>query len=506
MPSSSSAPSKKKKLGLIARIRKGLYTFFGANDDTPRGIQERKDLYWVVLALTHRKLRMEQQGKLAQTATGNERVVWQEESKEQLQQLIDQAVSHLDDDTDINELSLANVRTQVQTFLMPQILHLLTTAHDSEEKMDAIHGGQDEEDESYELSEKEEQEYKKLLLEEYNTVCLLLKDEGNTNNDGTADDMQQRRTADPMPYYQIKKGAIEWLLVYFDWWPEGLDEPKKSLDPDHVDEFGFQPNNSNPDILPAMRYYHARNLARAALVKESNQSYHSLLPFKSTIPTTRGVFVDGFAPAGTLLAFLPGSVWPKEHLQTASAQTQMQFSLNDPRHQLSMRYDDIMIDSRQSPYTVVRNMWSLGHIINHPPAPTKEDIRALNAQSREGEDGENGQADNGIKHNPLQGPNCVTVPINFTKGMLKDHDERLKDYLPNEYELQPTDWAKSALKEDEVIMHGMGLVALRDLKDEELFYDYRLSPDTEKKGAGQYPTWYYVWDKEALLNRWDMDE
>ena len=62
-------------------------------------------------------------------------------------------------------------------------------------------------------------------------------------------------------------------------------------------------------------------------------------------------------------------------------------------------------------------------------------------------------------------------------------------------------------------MHGMGLVALRVMKDEELFHDYRLSPDVDAKnnkarggGKGLYPSWYYVWDEEAVNNRWDMDD
>jgi len=50
----------------------------------------------------------------------------------------------------------------------------------------------------------------------------------------------------------------------------------------------------------------------------------------------------------------------------------------------------------------------------------------------------------------------------------------------------------------------MGLVTLRDVKDEELFYDYRLSPG--EGGKQQYPSWYHVWDEDAIHNRWDNDD
>ncbi|KAL7541254.1 hypothetical protein ACHAXR_011341 [Thalassiosira sp. AJA248-18] len=511
LPTTSKAKSpNKKKLGFIARIRRTLRTLFGNNDDTPRGIQEKKDMYWIVLAVAHRKLRMEHQTKFlelqhsnnndhgATTSEQPSQLVWQEESKEKLTDLMDEAVSHLDDNTDINELSLQRLRSKVQSFLEPQIVHLLTGAHDVEEEVNLIHGVDDDDNEDYALSEKEEQEYKEILIREYENVCQLLL------NEGKMDDVAKKsqRTSDPVPFYEIKKGAIEWLLTYFDWWPQNADIPIKSIDAEYVDEFGFSPNKSDSDILPAMRYYHVRNLVRSSLVRQRDAkahncySYHSLLPFRSTIPSAgRGVFIDGFAPAGTLLSFFPGKVWPKEHLQTASLQTQMQFSDNDPRHQLSMRYDDILIDSRQSPYTVVKNLWALGHIFNHPPAPPP----SVN---------ENSNSDNNANNIPHhQGPNCITVPINITDRMLRDQPDKFREYIPNEYEMLPKPWAKNAFEKDEIIMHGMGLIALRDVKDEELFYDYRLSPDNNQPGGlDQYPSWYYVWDKEAINNRWEIDD
>jgi len=506
----------------MARIRRVITTLFGHDDLTPRGIQERKDMYWIVLAVAHRKLRMGHQKRLLQDATSTNplsSLVWQEESKKQLKDQMEEAASHLDDKTDLNELPLVRLRTEIQSFLKPQIIHLLTAAHDAEEEMVARHGGGGEEEEEYVFSAEEELEYKEILLREYDTICQLLTE----RKEERIDKRGQQMTPDPSPYYEIKKGAIETALTFFDWWPEDSNIPTKSADADeedYVDEFGFSPNTADSEILPAMRYYHVRNLIRSSLVRrarvntdnsndENTQQphcYHSLLPFKSTIPSAgRGVFVDGYAPAGTLIAFLPGKVWPKEHLQTASTQTQMQLTENDPRDQLSMRYDDILIDSRHSPYTVVQNLWALGHIVNHPPAPAATSAQHTASQSQSGE--ECNKSDNVTHTHPHQGPNCGIVPINFTDRMLDGNSKgTLRDYIPNEYEAPPKN--KNASNDDEIIMHGLGLVALRDVKDEELFYDYRMSLDAEAKGKGgdEYPSWYHVWDQDAINSRWDVDE
>jgi hypothetical protein len=486
-----------------------IQTIFGSNDETPRGIQERKDMYWIVLAVEHRKLRMELQQKRRQDrvvgrdsdATTSSNISdneWLPESKEEIADLVSKAASDLDDQSDIDDMSLRNLRIEIQKLLEGQVLELLITACNVEERMKARGDSSilidDEND--YGFSEEETKEYKAILLAEYDHVRQLLQD---YENGSTNDEEKSQRTSDPMPFYKIKMGAIETVLDYYGWKPENATEADAKYD-DEEDEFGFAISTSDPDILPAMRYYHVRNLIRTHLVRNQidankndthelqRNSYHSILPLKSSVPNAgRGVYIDGFAPAGTLLAFFPGKVWPKEHLMTASLQTQMEFSQNNPRHQLSMRYDDILIDSRRSPYTVVANLWALGHIVNHPPAPLKS-TESSSSQT-------------------LIGPNCVSVPINYTESMLKQHTSSdIKRYIPNEYELPPQPWAKNAFDREKVVMHGMGLVALRDVKDEELFYDYRLSPDESAKKRSQYPPWYHVWDAEAMNNRWSIEE
>ena len=264
-PSAKESPSS-NKLGLFGRIRHMLRSIFSSNDDTPRGIQERKDMYWIVLAAAHRKLRMENQRTIT-TAQSSQLLVWQQEEKDQLKDMMDEAASHLDEKTNINEMSLRQLRNEIQSLLEPQIMHLLTVAHDVEEEMKSYCSVDNEEDDDdYNLSEKEEQKYREILHREYDDVCKLLQEERTKGVD-----KGQQRTSDPIPFYEVKKGAIETLLTYFHWWPEdAMHATTQSTDNDEKDnvddEFGFQPNNSDTDILKGMRYYHLRNLARSSLV------------------------------------------------------------------------------------------------------------------------------------------------------------------------------------------------------------------------------------------------
>jgi hypothetical protein len=482
-------------------------------------------MYWILLAVTHRKLRVDAQQQQIQLQ--HQLLTWQKESKEQIKQHMNEAVSYLDDQTNINKMSLRQLRNEMQSMLEPQIFQLLNVACKVEEDLilrhnydGAAHNSNEEEENdnhNYKFSCVEAKEYREILLLEYYRICKLLHE--MTNSIKNDDD-----TLTTSEYYELKKGAIETLLRYFDWVPMNTSlssvEPKYQIDEqeDYVDEFGFYPNRSDSKIVAAMRYYHVRNIVRSHKVRtlpivdtepKANDTTndggghytYSILPFKSTIPNAgRGVFIDGFAPAGTLLSFFPGKVWPKEHLMTTSLQTQMQFSENDPRHQLSMRYDDILIDSRRSPYTVVMNLWALGHIVNHPPPPMSTTARELGNDHNTEMNESNNFA---IHFQPYQGPNCVTASINFTEGLFTNHSGKLRDYIPNEYELPPKSWARDVFEKEKVMMHGMGLIALRDLKDEELFFDYRMSPNEKANGSKSvYPSWYHVWDVDAATNRW----
>ena len=133
---------------------------------------------------------------------------------------------------------------------------------------------------------------------------------------------------------------------------------------------------------------------------------------------------------------------------------------------ISLRFDDYLVDSRQSPATVLTregflNPWALGHMINHPNPPTM--------------------------------PNCQSTLLNFM-GYQKLGN--LVRYVPNTYGREPTWRSRFFDERQDVIMHGLCLIARKDTCNEELLYDYRLqSEDT--------PDWYRIVDYGEL---WDDDQ
>jgi hypothetical protein len=165
--------------------------------------------------------------------------------------------------------------------------------------------------------------------------------------------------------------------------------------------------------------------------------------------------VDGYAKAGSVVAFQPGPVWAKEHMLNVTADEERQLERNDA-YQMSLRPDDYMIDSRKSPYTVLTdensNLMAVGHIVNHPT--------------------------------PSHPPNARSAMLDFTQGM-ELADSNLKRYIPNTYARPRNLSALGGLWDRDVVeMHSMVLVATRDICNEEVFYDYRLA-------TSHYPQWYH---------------
>jgi hypothetical protein len=159
---------------------------------------------------------------------------------------------------------------------------------------------------------------------------------------------------------------------------------------------------------------------------------------------------------GSIVAFIPGQVLPKEYL-TQEASSLDEYLAHDETHLLSLRSDDILIDSRKSPYTVLSNVgsnpWAIGHVINHPP--------------------------------PGVIPNCRTVLLDFTQSMNLESTGGLMRFVPNSYKRNPMLLGPKLLERDRVIMHGMAIMTRRDVCDEELFYDYKFDNSSQDN-----PSWY----------------
>jgi hypothetical protein len=274
-------------------------------------------------------------------------------------------------------------------------------------------------------------------------------------------------------FLRRKRCAIKDVLEYKGWRSDviGNDDDDDDMtintgddgEDDNIDAFGNHQLISDDIVIRALRNAQIMNLSKAALLKD--EIGYSTLALRSTVPNAgKGLFVNGGAMAGSILAFFPGEVWPREHLINRSVNSHF---TNDDNFQLSIRYDDIMIDSRSSPYNILdANPWALAHTVNHPPTPTKR--------------------------------NCRSLMLNYTRDMGLVTDDLTK-FIPNVYARKPYLLTPNAAHErDDVLMHGMMLVAERDVRDEELFYDYRFN---DVEGA-VLPEWYVPCDAEETKSRW----
>jgi hypothetical protein len=285
----------------------------------------------------------------------------------------------------------------------------------------------------------------------------------------------------PALFLGRKSGALSTLLLHYGWSKAVKDQQGSSardsmlLETNHsidaqTDDFGYIASDDTEDVVDAMRHHQAINLGRSVMLRQ--ELGHSVIALKSTLPGAgRGIFVDGTAMAGSLLAFMPGEVWPKEYLLNMTETRRAHFA-NDDNFQLTMRSDETLIDPRRSPYTVLTkegsNPWAVAHIVNHPPKGAM--------------------------------PNCRWVMINFT-GPMKLQKSGLMRYVPNTYAKQPMLLGAKAMDRDNIVMLGLGLQAVRDVSNEELFLNYRLSGS--KEGL---PSWYHEIDQEEAAESFQKEE
>ena len=383
--------------------------------ESPRRLQERKDMMVALLALQFRQL------YIASPDTPRE-------------ELIDQAFDALEE-KELDEKTLLQLRHELQSSLQDQVVDIFKAFEQADALLPDPHDEMDSE--LWESSLQTEWQFAKGELD---------------HSKGAP------KGANPQEFLSQKIAAIEMLLERRQHYRETLAETSKDseekTDPTlpEADPFGYHETIDDERNMH-IRHYQTVNLCRSALIRQ--QVGYSVVAMKSSVPNAgRGVFVDGYAPAGSILAFQPGKIWTKEHLVNLPIEIEKELERND-NYQMSLRPDDHMIDSRNSPYTVLTgdnsNPFALGHVVNHP-TPTK----------------------------PF---NSKTVAVNFSESM--ELTPAQKRYIPNTYARPRTLTIMGSLFDREAVeAHGICLIATRDICNEEIFYDYRLV-------TSQLPTWYH---------------
>lgn len=468
--------------------------------ETPREIQERNDLYKIALGLSFRDIRTStalMNTRTAMRTTTNDNVssttegsiiahhIKYNQSTKELERIFDKAHDALEEKK-VYDKSIRALRREVQQLMRPQVSSLLNVFKDTEGMIPSTTRLESESEDHILMREAnkkrccdvlyDEQCQTLDLLEHYNSDCEILTKGGEEQDEGgNPDQKAANRKRRQMPFLNKKLSAIQSIASFYQWEHFYSDNSHGEgendlLSPNNngADEFGYI-QSTDAQVNNSIRYYQMINLSRSALIRQ--KIGYSVISLKSTLPNAgRGIFVDGTAPAGSILAFFPGDVWPKEYLINSSALAP--YFKKDPRYLLSIRYDDILIDSRKSPYTVLddldSNAFAVAHIVNHP--------------------------------SNLDEPNCSTMAVDFIADM-KLAEAGVDRFVPNTYKKKPMLFGPQAMDQDIVMMHSMGLLASRDVENEELFYDYRLSPGPDKS----FPDWYHIINEEESKNRWHHD-
>jgi len=442
--------------------------------ENPRKIQERKDLTLLMLATEFRNI-----------ASEEERIQKEEENHhngsssssysndvylENREKLIDMAFDRLNE-MEIDSKGLMQLRYALQSALEKQAVEYFT-----------VFGSIDEELLLLVTSDKAEANTIS-QIDSYLGEILRLESERTIDELAKTSRTRAPKGVDPKEFLTLKRGAIETLLNC-EGEQNNCDNNSKTstvsekdnneinkINLAKADEFGYHVS-VDQEKNRLIRYYQKVNICRSAKMRDSIG--YSVIALQSSIPGAgRGVYVDGYARAGSILAFQPGKVWAKESLTNISVEEERDLERNDT-YQMSLRPDDYMIDSRRSPYTVLTddnsNLMALGHIVNHPT--------------------------------PSNPPNARSAMLNFTQGMDLGSSSTLRRYIPNTYARPKNQTIMDSLWDRDVIeMHSLVLVATRDICNEEIFYDYRLA-------SSHLPQWYHPVKDTAFVvdNKEDNSE
>lgn len=409
--------------------------------DTPRRIQERKDATLALLALEYRRLSVEHPNK-------------------ERQLVIDMAFDNLEE-KDLDAKTILQLRYELQRALETQVVELFQAMRRVDESL------------AFDLDDSANDAGNSIL-----DRMLQLELERTIDELANANPRQAPKGASPTTYFEIRRSALDGLIqkraeyrhaamASQDDTIDANSKSEKQVSWVDADAFGYH-ETIDPRRNQLIRHYQAINICRAAKMRD--EWGYAVVALQSSIAGAgRGVFVDGYAKAGSILAFQPGEVWPKEHLVNLPIEVERQLEKND-HYQMSLRPDDFMIDSRNSPYTVLTgnntNMMALGHVVNHPT--------------------------------PSKPPNSRCVMVNFTKEM--SLGPTLKPYIPNTYARpRALSLTGSLLEREAVDMHGMCLIATRDICNEEIYYDYRLM-------TSRLPSWYHPVKEEFFVEEPDKEE
>ena len=211
-------------------------------------------------------------------------------------------------------------------------------------------------------------------------------------------------------------------------------------------------------------------------------------PSKAGPSAGNGVFLHGSAPPGSVLLFWPGVSYEPADLLLLPGGTRA-FEGNE---YLMARFDRSIIDASETaqrtiPQEALECPLSAAHIVNHPPSGAR--------------------------------PNVMPAPIDWNVSVPRE----LLTLLPNVsyhrsasaqrllagsaygtesralidvFRASLADSLRRTEPEGGPVLRGLAFIAAREVRDEELYLNYRLNP------RNGYPSWYSPVDREEDARRW----
>jgi hypothetical protein len=462
---SSSDDSRTGRLIGTFRKFKNMFINILTGDDhiNPRKILERKYVYISLLAMRWRTLRLQaMKAKLDSIELDDPPLNMNSRNnitRQENELLYEQAISDLDQQK-IYTKSNVDLRRLVQQDLNEQLFDIFCAFQKVDTMLGLKMSGEPHHPSGAQIRHPFDLStdwavFTNILHDQYNETCRDVV--ASATDGGTY--VESRNVA---TFHTLKKRAIATLLEYHGVSSHYFSDLTSGESPIE-NAFGIDVTNLQESRIHLLRRYQTINMVRSILLRR--ELGYSVLALNSEIPHGgRGVYIDGYAMAGSLIAFQPGDVWPKEHLLTKAPDVVAHFAADDDEnYQISVRFDEYVIDARKSASTtlcgpdVPCNPWALGHMINHPI--------------------------------PNNLPNCQSTMLNYTDSVMtrlrnQSHFDRPLpvSYIPNSYARSPT-WQSRFFDHEPVLMHGSCLLSRRDVANEELFYDYRLQSNTT-------PDWY----------------
>lgn len=413
----------KRSKSWLSRVKNVAQNILAGDDHiNPKKILERKYIFYALLALQLRDLR---------------RLPRREESE----RLDDDSLYEKATDTlerkGIDKMRNVELRIEMQTMLQPQIKTIFDSFHRVDERLGLSMPLEDDRDTSLPAFPVEIEALRPILTSEAENTAERLAEPVSRSNHSNH-------------FLTTKLEAID-VLMDFHGWSDHQYNASSNANENGLDPFGMDVSERSDSTIKLIRQHQTLNMCRSAMIREDLG--YSVISLRSFIDGGgRGLFVDGTALPGSIVAFQPGEVWPKEHMITNAPEVMEHFDGEDDC-QISIRFDEYVVDSRHAPVTVLTqegsmNPWALGNMVNHPNDSTL--------------------------------PNCQSTMLNFMEQA--NLEQKLK-YVPNSY-ARPPSW-QSSFFDPEVLMHGLCLLSRRDVCDEELVYDYRLQSE-------ELPDWYSV--------------